>query len=229
MTLQIIDEKIASDLIDLLVADELDESHRTRLIHWLEESPERWRKCGLAFLEAQIWQASFHEIATDKIVAIQPVVLQTAPKALTRNNWVGAVVAAGLVLAFVGGYWWPKSKTSGEIAARTTHVPSVADNQGDHELTLEDLENQMLSVDVFRASDSGPMQKIQVPIQAVKNEATVADVNDDLPAEVRRHWESRGFRLKQGQRFLPAKLPDGQQVMLPINQIVADFIGKKVY
>ncbi len=43
------------NLIDRLVCGEIDEPARGRLLAWLEEQPTRWRLCGLAFLETQVW------------------------------------------------------------------------------------------------------------------------------------------------------------------------------
>lgn len=42
-------------LLDLLVDGELDESDRRELLLWCERDPEGWRRCALAFLEAQCW------------------------------------------------------------------------------------------------------------------------------------------------------------------------------
>lgn len=49
------------NLIDRLVCSEIDDAARGRLIAWLEAEPTRWRLCGLAFLEAQMWQEAFRE------------------------------------------------------------------------------------------------------------------------------------------------------------------------
>jgi hypothetical protein len=46
-------------IIDRLVAGDLDEVRRREVLAWLDEKPGRWRHCGLAFLEAQLWQESF--------------------------------------------------------------------------------------------------------------------------------------------------------------------------
>src|SRR5262245_30677905 len=42
-------------LIDRLVCGDIEECDRERLVKWLEEDPVRWRLCGLAFLESQLW------------------------------------------------------------------------------------------------------------------------------------------------------------------------------
>ena len=42
-------------LFDLLVDGELNEAERRELLLWCERDPEGWRRCALAFLEAQSW------------------------------------------------------------------------------------------------------------------------------------------------------------------------------
>jgi len=46
-------------LLDLLVDGELDERRRRQLLLSFEEQPSGWRRCALAFLEAQSWGGSF--------------------------------------------------------------------------------------------------------------------------------------------------------------------------
>jgi hypothetical protein len=40
--------------IDRLVTGDLNDAQRFELLAWLDEEPTRWRRCGLAFLEAQV-------------------------------------------------------------------------------------------------------------------------------------------------------------------------------
>jgi hypothetical protein len=42
--------------IDRLVANELSETDRAKLLEWLDQDCVRWRRCALAFLEAQMWE-----------------------------------------------------------------------------------------------------------------------------------------------------------------------------
>jgi hypothetical protein len=57
-------------LISRLVTGDLDDERRRALVEWLEEKPERWRQCGLAFLEAQAW----HEGMLELIEKAEPTV-----------------------------------------------------------------------------------------------------------------------------------------------------------
>src|SRR5437773_7780048 len=67
-------------LIDRLVSGDLEETRRQELLAWLEEHPDRWRKCALAFLEAQLWRQAFdgavrqadHDGSDRRVVNVQP-------------------------------------------------------------------------------------------------------------------------------------------------------------
>ena len=48
---------------DLLVDGELSEADRRALLLQLEHEPDGWRRCALAFLEAQCWKAELGQIA----------------------------------------------------------------------------------------------------------------------------------------------------------------------
>ena len=49
--------------VDLLVDGELSEADRRELLLQLEHEPDGWRRCALAFLEAQCWKAELGQIA----------------------------------------------------------------------------------------------------------------------------------------------------------------------
>jgi hypothetical protein len=85
--------------IDLLIDGELSPEARRALLARLDASPDGWRRCALAFLEAQAWRESFSEAASEApaappIVAIRPRRLHVAPW-LARAAVVLAAFAVG--------------------------------------------------------------------------------------------------------------------------------------
>lgn len=71
---QPIPASIDLERLDLLVDGELTEKQRRELLTRLDEQPDGWRRCALAFLEAQSWQAElggiFDELSTDDAPSI---------------------------------------------------------------------------------------------------------------------------------------------------------------
>jgi hypothetical protein len=112
-------------LIDRLVDGELADGERRALLVRLEAEPDGWRRCALAFLEAQEWRATFGPLAA---VARLP----GAPAARGRKPWPWrpvaklTAVAAGLAAAFALGWG-----LHGRPAAMPVHTPiTIAETAG---------------------------------------------------------------------------------------------------
>ncbi len=92
--------------IDALVDGELDETSRRDLLLRLDARPELWRRCALAFLEAQSWSSALRESPAAMTVVAAPVVRQ--PSRL-RTVWRPLLAAASVLVAFGCGLWWGTS------------------------------------------------------------------------------------------------------------------------
>ena len=68
-----------SELFDLLVDGELDEQRRHRLLSGLDKRPDGWRKCALAFLEAQSFGQEF------SLMLRQPAMGESTPAGVSGS------------------------------------------------------------------------------------------------------------------------------------------------
>ena len=104
--------QIDDQQFDLLVDGELSESDRHALLSSLDGSPEGWRRCALAFLEAQAWKEQMRSISGGRASERQP-----AP-AVRRRRFRGgswgtlAAMAASFLVAIglsllVHNLWHP--------------------------------------------------------------------------------------------------------------------------
>lgn len=66
-------------LLDLLVDGELNEADRRELLLWCERDPEGWRRCAMAFLEAESWSKELAGLGPDAASAIDRLAL-AAPR-----------------------------------------------------------------------------------------------------------------------------------------------------
>ncbi|MBI3462373.1 MAG: hypothetical protein HY000_04840 [Planctomycetes bacterium] len=125
-------------LIDRLVAGDLDERERRELLGWLDAEPDRWRRCAMGFLEAQLWQETFGGVvrrAQNEVVS--PAV--TPPGAARRHarpslRLVSAMAAAVLFAFSLGlsaGSLSPWLKTSGPETLPVAHQPSPSTTEGE--------------------------------------------------------------------------------------------------
>src|SRR3954453_22699968 len=121
-------------LFDRLVDGELSTAERRELLALLDKRPEGWRKCALAFLEAQAWKKDFQSL-TAKPATRAAAASMIAPKANSQRTTIRAAqwlaVAAGFLIAFTFGAMQRDSavplagtpaKTSAPIVSTQTEV-----------------------------------------------------------------------------------------------------------
>ena len=81
-----------------------------------------------------------------------------------------------------------------------------------------------------RLTRIGPAGAIQIPVvprdtSVDRDRAAVTEI----PEYVREQWERRGFELTTERRYLFARLADGQQVVVPVDQVLVHSVPQKVY
>ena len=93
---------------DLLVDGELSEADRRALLLQLEHEPDGWRRCALAFLEAQCWKAELGQIAPpcERRSRRRPEPVSQAEPIGRRQSWrqyaaTMLTIAASFLIALV--------------------------------------------------------------------------------------------------------------------------------
>src|SRR5688500_14578872 len=90
-------------LIDRLVDGELTDPERRELLLKLENQSDGWRRCALAFLEAQTWGNEFRSLIAAPVAetVVTPV---SRPVSWLSGPWGSALaVAASFLVAFTLG------------------------------------------------------------------------------------------------------------------------------
>lgn len=223
------EEACMPERIDRLVYGELGESDRRDLLEWLEANPARWRMCGLAFLEAQEWGVAMKGWVSATASMPCPV-----PGAALRDGAGGLrfararriLTAAALVLAFAGGIG------VGDLAARKppeTVPPMVGKTPSDQPPQLVETpvghkaapeEPLLAEIEMQVMGGPGKASPVRIPVvPASLNSNASADRPTEIPEYVRQQWERRGYDVSVERRYLFAKLPDGQRVAVPVEQL----------
>jgi len=215
--------------IDRLVCGEIDESSRRTVLTWLEDDPARWRMCGLAFLEAQAWSGALgdwsHPVSSVPAPVVELRGRQSAgPK---RPGRVRALFAAAAVaVAFVAGILLrdvviPVQPAAGpalvhEIKSKNP-VPTADENSDAVQANREPI---LAEVEMQTTGGLGPGAPIRIPVIPARAGANdVQEPRSEIPEYVRQQWERRGYDVSVERRFLLAKLPGGQQVAVPVEQL----------
>jgi hypothetical protein len=212
-------------LIDRLASGDLDASQQLDLLAWLDEQPARWRRCGLAFLEAQALRESFATVGVTRGSSRRTQTLSTL------------VAAAALLLAFVLG--WSGGGRGGqrpEIAGpgespdsrygATDPSPFAADKPG-RERQDEDATAGTITLVQLRVGEGSSARQLIVPV----NESDLAHETwqyapSSIPEYLRQRWEQQGYRITEERRSIPLKLTDGRQVTLPIDRVMLTYVGQ---
>ena len=68
---------------------------------------------------------------------------------------------------------------------------------------------------------------LQIPVVVVQNSGA-EPASTPISEYDRQKWERRGYQLTKERRFLPAQLPGGKKVVVPVEQVKANYVGSKV-
>ena len=221
--------------IDALVCGELESEQRRELLAWLDADAARWRACGLAFLEAQIWCEALEEEGSgvrgqESGVRSQGSAIQcrtSRPEGQVaaaevqggRRPWLAPLlVLAASLAAFICGL------AVQEVRHHRSESTRIAG--ADAPNSSPDSAAPLVATVPVKGGALGPLSAtLQIPVRPA---GTSSDVASSVPESLRRHWERRGYELVEERRYLPAKLPDGRQVMVPVNEVKMKFVGKPV-
>jgi anti-sigma factor RsiW len=196
-------------LIDRLVDGELTDRDRRALLVRLETEPEGWRRCALAFLEAQNWREAFAPLAAPTPFIDRPAVVPVG-KDRKPSRWRSVArltaLAASLALTFALGW--------------TLHGTQATTASGDP---------------VTRVEQSVPTPHAETPRpesnHLVTSDATPPQSNVRLAAlaPVVKQWEQRGYQAETETRLVSLKLKDGRTVDVPVHEVRLRYVGDRTY
>jgi hypothetical protein len=232
---------------DRLVDDELTEEERRELLGRLDDEPGGWRRCALAFLEAQCWKQALGGIFDDREEAHKPTVAanpQRSPWA-GRLRLISAMAASFLVALWVGSMsyrMWPGQ--TGGIAAPGQYAQNQVEA---HRMPLPDQPESRLAVaSPDRTTTSNPWQLVTVsapsgqgasqPVMRVpaierKNidEQWLQNVPSAIPDDVARALARTGHQIQQRRELLPVPMNDGRRLVVPVDKVDIHYTGNGAY
>jgi hypothetical protein len=213
----------AEGQLDRLVDGELNETDRRELLLQFEREPEGWRRCALAFLEAQCWKQELGLMApsTEAVAsASTPVSPDVRPatssgRASWRQHLATALtlcacflIALAIGLNFRGGAGSTHNRDSSQVNP-ATHELNPSD-----ELQIEGLNGETESVRVPRNRHDATAQNI-------------ADQRPDaMPQSVQREFERMGNEVVQKREVVPYPLKSGRSLMVPVDHAEIHYVGR---
>jgi hypothetical protein len=218
--------------IDLLVDGELAGDARAALLRSLDATPDGWKRCALAFLEAQAWrQAVCSPVAEAPESRRQPA-RHAGERWAGRGvlAWAAVVAIAFGVGAMSGASWRPReagvmaTKGEGRTASSDQPVaraapritaprPTVAAGGEVAHVALP--AHPSVKVPVITAADVDPQERLRRP--------------SVLPEYLRRQLERQGYEIAGGRELLSVPLADGRTVTIPVETVKYRYVGYRVH
>ena len=218
---------------DLLADGELSESERRELLSRLDEEPGGWRRCALAFLQAQCWRQELGSIARQPD-AQPPVKRHTRRPMLSGRGGTLLAMAASFLIALFLGLWlrqmWHRS---GPAEAPRMQL---ADGRREAEEPAPKPEKpEAAPAEAPQPPDLSPgpwrMVSGSEPFQL---QATERDTIDDqwlksFPApmsdEVLEAAKRAGLEVHQRRELLPFRTRDGRRLVVPVDKVDIHYVG----
>jgi hypothetical protein len=217
-------------LFDRLVDGELSATERRALLESLDERPQGWRKCALAFLEAQSWRGGLRQIAADAkpLAADGEKTFAPNPRAERRTIWTAAqwlAVAAALLVAFKFGAM--QRGPEGLIADDSAKpgAASIADNTAPRTAKPGD------ALNLWVRDDAGQMRRVRVPLvdASTLDRELGLEFQTGVPDDVRDRLQNQGFAVKSKRQYAPMWLDNGRPMIVPVEDTKIVPVSNKVY
>jgi hypothetical protein len=226
-------------LLDRLVDGELNEAERREFLLRLEQSPDGWRRCAHAFLEAQSWRSELRTFAQDAVAETSDTVAAAhrpnRPLASSRHtrNWVTPAAMAASFLAAVGlGLLW-RGAFDPDGSPHTTLRPPVqtgVDEPGIPMFTHVAAPQYGTATVSFPAgAEEGEAMEVPVVAGPGYDEAWLRRQPPVLPPQFVEWLQKQGHRVEYDRRYLPMPLQDGRQLVVPLDQVDIQFVGNRGY
>jgi anti-sigma factor RsiW len=228
-------------LLDRLVDGELSDTERRELLVSLDDRPEGWRKCALAFLEAQSWRRELGRLATEPAVApkLGLAAAEDAPLA-SRRAVQFLTLAAGVFVAFTLGLAFgdlphPHQRAapspSNPPLAATPRVPSTGPGTPSGRVVPMQPGVSGDALTLWARDEAGQMRPLRVPLV----DASTMDrrLGTAFPARLtpaqQKQFEERGYRVESKRRYAPLVIDGGRPIVVPVEDTKIVPVGNPVY
>ena len=227
---------------DLLVDGELKESARRELLSRLDDEPGGWRRCALAFLEAQSWRQEFGAIVAAPSAELSP----SRPASRLRlggpagtllamaASFVAALFLGGLVQAIrspgnpAGGPGRDTLVDQGGMEASAGSAGPAEKQPPGSQGRPESAPPKVWLVELPGAA--GPEWEGQtIPLLAEERDQLGEHWLESLPApmspELLEQLQKAGLRVEQRRKLLPWGMKDGRRLVVPVDEVDLHYVG----
>jgi hypothetical protein len=186
------------------VDGELPDAERRALLLRLDTEPDGWRRCALAFLEAQNWREAFGPLVVPSATAARTWPKLTMDRQGLKSRSLRRVarltgLAASLLTAFALGWAWHGGPS--EIVPRAS---------------------------IAQRETSDPAASQPPPIDLATRDPGLSKPAESIDPVVKQ-WEQRGYSAETQTRLIPVELKDGRKVAVPVHEVRLRYVGDRIY
>jgi hypothetical protein len=220
-------------LLDRLVDGELASAERRRLLESFDRDPEGWRRCALAFLEAQSWREELGQIASASPETATEKMASSAVRSGRKSQWTSGIqwlaLAASLLLAF--GLGWIQREHAVPVAGTTSSPTEQIANVSPQANQSQNVAKTGDALTLFAPDETGHIQTVRVPLV----DASTLDkqygmrFQTGLPDTLRDQLKNRGYTVQSKRQFAPLWLENGQPMIVPVEDTKIVPVNEKLY
>ena len=214
--------------LDMLVDGELGEVERRDVFARLETEPDGWRRCALAFLEAQSWRQAMQSVSdgSGELTGVSGHTLRSRQRLRTVLAMACSLLLALGVGLVIGGML---DRDQPLAPAGQLAEASHADKPVDVESSVDPIPEVDSELDVpvqyvaipAQNPVSGDTDSIHMPVvpQQYLGEGWPYQLPAVLPEHVVHTLERRGHEVVQHRRLVPFQTADGRRVVFPVDEV----------
>lgn len=219
---------ITDEDLDRLADGELSPSEERELLRALNASPEDWRRCALAMVEAQTLRRELGVLASPATATVEVAKRPARTGERSPAGWL--TIAALLLVAFGVGTvarhaWSPTPPAGDSLVAHPTTLPSEepappVEALADTPQQRPDSPNS--DVVTFWAHDEqGRRSSLRTQLVDAEelDKQLGVEFRSALPADVRQRLEDRGYRFESRRRYAPLNMDDGRTLVVPVEDM----------
>jgi hypothetical protein len=219
--------------LDRLVDGELDEREYRAILVSLDNEPGAWKRCALAFLEAQALRREFQRLCTPGCV--QPV--QSTPARRSYRVWshVAAMVLTSAATLFIAFGWMQSKRTPDRNVPHFANMPVPSDlmepaamSQGAHKAPALVSASQshpsqiapLGNIKIIEGGDTEARREIELPVFSVDQQtaATLLESEAPVPWEIEQALRNLGYEVRRDRRWAPVAAGE-HEVFVPLEQV----------
>jgi hypothetical protein len=223
---------------DRLVDGELGEAERRDLLAGLDDAPNGWRRCALAFLESQCWKQTLGPMtqkAAGGEFAVKPI-------RVARSAWrsrMGTLVA--MAASFLLAFWVGSHLRDTSPERRPTRVPAIGEIASTAGIQpapvrlgrqVQPTANPWKMVTVSAPSGSeNAASSMRLPAVERDNidQQWLRSVPPAMPDDVQQAFRRSGHQVEQNRELVPVPLQDGRQMVVPVDNVKVRYVGNGTY